>query len=78
MDYDEDDVEEMLEMLKQKKAREYGIPVHHLNTREFEQSWRSKIWNGVKTVFRYGAPIAVGIASAALKIVPIVTSCVLM
>ena len=77
MYYDDDDDEEMLARLRQQRARN-GIPVHHLNTREFEQSWRSKIWNGVKTVFRYGAPIAVGIASAALKIVPIVTSCVLM
>ena len=71
MDYDEDDVEEMLEMLKKKKAREYGIPVHHLNTSEFEQSWRSRIWGWVKTGFKYGAPIVAGIAS-------IVTSCVLM
>jgi hypothetical protein len=73
-----DDDEEMLAMLRQKKAREYGIPVHHLNTREFEQSWRSRIWSGIKTVFRYGAPIALGIASAAAHIVPIVTTCVLM
>jgi hypothetical protein len=45
---DEDDIESALEWIKQKKAREYGIPVHHLNTREFEQSWRSIIWNKLK------------------------------
>ena len=78
MGYDEDDIEEMLAMLRQKKAREYGIPVHHLNTREFEQSWRSRIWIGVKTAFRYVAPVAIGIVSAAAKIIPMVTSCVLM
>ena len=52
MDYDEDDIEEMMEMLKKKKAREYGIPVHHLNTSEFEQSWRSRIWGWVKKGFK--------------------------
>ena len=74
MGYDEDDIEEMWAMLRQKKAREYGIPVHHLNTREFEKSWRSTIWSGVKKVFKYGAPIAIGIASAAVM----ATTCVLM
>ena len=47
-DDDDYDVEVALERLKRKKAAEYGIPVYHLNTHEFERSWRSIIWDKLK------------------------------
>jgi hypothetical protein len=45
---DEDEIREMLEMLKQKRARNYGISVHHLNTKEVEKGWLSTWWNIVR------------------------------
>jgi hypothetical protein len=44
---DEEDVEYLLELLKQRKV-EQGIPVGHVNTIEFERSWRSIIWDKLK------------------------------
>jgi hypothetical protein len=46
---DEDEIEAMLEMLKQKR----GISVHHLSAKEYEESWPSRWWD----INRYGSKV---------------------
>ncbi len=42
---DEDDIAYMYEMLKRKRARDYGISVDHFDTEEFEEEYRETIWD---------------------------------
>ena len=67
---DDDDIRREIARL----MRQSGIDTSHISTSQFKQSWGSSIWNGIKSLVRYGAPIAGALA----HLIPVVGGCMLM
>ena len=66
------DEDELMQEITRLMHRQ-NINTSHIQSNEFGQSWRSKIWSGIKSAFRLGVPIV----SALAHIIPAATSCMI-